>query len=50
MIAVDVLKKAIELDDIGLTLKVPSPGVKVQRLENKWLRQAYGLEDDADEV
>ena len=50
MIAVDVLRKALELDDVTESLKVPSPGVKVQKLENKWLRQGYGLEDDLDEV
>ncbi|CAD7923063.1 unnamed protein product [Amoebophrya sp. A120] len=44
MIAVDVLKRVIALDDEDRNLVTPDVGINVQRLENKSFRRALGLE------
>eukprot|EP00392_Amoebophrya_sp_AT5.2_P001268 g1270.t1 len=44
MIAVDVLKRVVALDDEGAELKTPGIGLTVQKLENKSLRRALGLD------
>jgi S1-C subfamily serine protease len=43
MIASEVLKRAIALDDIGETLRIPCLGIVTQILENPSLRKSLGL-------
>lgn len=46
MIAAEVLKKAVQMDDIGETLEVPASGLRCQRLENVMLRKSLGIEGE----
>merc|ERR1712076_246872 len=43
MIAGEVLKRVISLDDIGEDLRVPELGISTQILENRSLRKSLGL-------